>query len=880
MAYERQLALEESTIQDAVQRYRKQSALASERGDVVTHRNASNMLHAWFGPLALSVKNAQFASAEARMGTKTTGRKRRDERAAELLNVLSAEAIAVITIHVVLAALMRDANGVPLTRLAMSVANNVRAEVNLKRINALSRQEQKMEKTRCAAASSESSPRKRTRSAQNVLENSMKLAPNKVSAINFAAEKVAVQDALWDQREMAVLGTQLVDLLIRSAVVEDKGKFVPAIKHFKRKRKGQSGEVGMLQLTDAALNAIGDEPGDLFQIALPKQKPMLVRPRPWTSPTNGAYLRCDSQLVRVPAHSSKRLHDALIGADLSQLYDGLNALGEQEWRVNRYVLNNGAKLWNTGGGTAGLVTKTNCMVPEKGEFLEAEKARFESWAEEKSRAAGIIDGDGDAGEGSDNDLQFDEQRAKRRLRTERRKAQKINRELVSMRADTNHRIEQAKQFEKEERIWLPHNVDFRGRAYPLPVHLQHMGCDLTRALLTFARPGVELGARGAYWLKIHLANLLGADKLPFDDRITYAEDALPRAIEVGRDPLLDSNLEWWGSAEDPFQLLAACGELAEAVGRHGGEAALEKFHSTLPISMDGSCNGLQHYAALGRDIAGGVQVNLVPNARPQDVYSGVADLVREKVDRLAADGDELCQVVQGMITRKVVKQTVMTSVYGVTRIGARQQIQNRLAEIEGFPEEKLFPVAMMLATLTLSSLGDIFNGASKTMDWLARSASAIAKEGHEVQWTTPLGLPVIQPYRQGEKIVVKTLMQRVSLNRERGNAPVSSQRQRSAFAPNYIHSLDSAHMLLTAIGCQKAGINFAAVHDSYWTNAACVDRMNNILREEFINLHDRDLLTELREGFLMRYPGVEFDALPPRGNLDLDVVRDSDYFFS
>jgi len=29
--------------------------------------------------------------------------------------------------------------------------------------------------------------------------------------------------------------------------------------------------------------------------------------------------------------------------------------------------------------------------------------------------------------------------------------------------------------------------------------------------------------------------------------------------------------------------------------------------------------------------------------------------------------------------------------------------------------------------------------------------------------------------------------------------PVSSQRQRSAFPPNFVHSLDSTHMLLTAI---------------------------------------------------------------------------------
>jgi hypothetical protein len=41
--------------------------------------------------------------------------------------------------------------------------------------------------------------------------------------------------------------------------------------------------------------------------------------------------------------------------------------------------------------------------------------------------------------------------------------------------------------------------------------------------------------------------------------------------------------------------------------------------------QDGTCNGLQHYAALGRDYDGARHVNLVnaPNDRPQDVYAAV-----------------------------------------------------------------------------------------------------------------------------------------------------------------------------------------------------------------------------------------------------------------
>lgn len=64
----------------------------------------------------------------------------------------------------------------------------------------------------------------------------------------------------------------------------------------------------------------------------------------------------------------------------------------------------------------------------------------------------------------------------------------------------------------------------------------------------------------------------------------------------------------WMEAEDPFQFLGACFELRKALRapRH------EEYASHLPVHQDGSCNGLQHYAALARDEQGGIAVNLVP----------------------------------------------------------------------------------------------------------------------------------------------------------------------------------------------------------------------------------------------------------------------------
>ena len=81
---------------------------------------------------------------------------------------------------------------------------------------------------------------------------------------------------------------------------------------------------------------------------------------------------------------------------------------------------------------------------------------------------------------------------------------------------------------------------------------------------------------------------------------------------------------WWLQGENPFQALATCIEVANAV-RSGDPLS---YVCCLPVHQDGSCNGLQHYAALGRDERGGAAVNLTPSDKPQDVYSDVLKAVR------------------------------------------------------------------------------------------------------------------------------------------------------------------------------------------------------------------------------------------------------------
>lgn len=108
----------------------------------------------------------------------------------------------------------------------------------------------------------------------------------------------------------------------------------------------------------------------------------------------------------------------------------------------------------------------------------------------------------------------------------------------------------------------------------------------------------------------------------------------------------------------------------------------------------------------------------------------------------------------------------------------------------------------------------------------------------------------------------------------------------TGIAPNFVHSLDAAHLMLTVIAAQKAGINnLAVIHDSFGTHAADTDRLSAILRETFVAMYEGDPLAAFRAELVEQLkPHDEVIAalppLPAMGKLDLRAVLNSTYMFA
>lgn len=126
-------------------------------------------------------------------------------------------------------------------------------------------------------------------------------------------------------------------------------------------------------------------------------------------------------------------------------------------------------------------------------------------------------------------------------------------------------------------------------------------------------------------------------------RIKFANDNVDLILDSADYPL--TGKRWWTKSDEPWQTLACCMEIANVIRSPDPE----KYRCHFPIHQDGSCNGLQHYAALGRDSGGAFSVNLTPSEQPQDVYSAVVALVEQQRATDAENGLEVCKNLTNLV---------------------------------------------------------------------------------------------------------------------------------------------------------------------------------------------------------------------------------------
>lgn len=673
------------------------------------------------------------------------------------------------------------------------------------------------------------------------LTNKLKKEPNpakKHVLLKAQQQYVGVATISWSREVKLRIGTTLIHLMIEST----------GLMILQKMSMGANNTPTVLVPTQTTKDWLKNSHAHC-ELLSPVYLPMVVLPRKWTKPNNGGYLgkALRYQLLKTV---NRNYLDELQHHEMPMVYDSINALQETPWMVHKDVLETLVAVWDANGTLGGLPSREDLPLPPVTFDSEApEPDLLKAWKIEAAKVHGI------------------------------------NAQMVSKRIQVSTKVGMAKQFAPFERIYFPHTLDWRGRAYPVPSFLNPQGDDVSKALLTFA-DGKPLGINGAYWLSVHGANCYGVDKVAFDQRFDWVQDNVEAILDSARNPL--DGGRFWCDADSPFMFLAFCFEyLALETHLQAGHTE-ESFVSNLPVSWDGSCNGLQNFSAMLRDEVGGAAVGLVPSDTPADIYREVAKQSQAAIDFEAATGDAMALKWVGKMNRKLSKQNTMTVPYGVSRFGMTEQLADVFKKLKekGEDHEVGFDDCRYLAEKNYEAIGKVVIAARLAMDWLMETAKVVAKDGLPIRWTTPSGLVVLQDYRKkiGKAVDFTVAGERYQIMLNITGDELDSRKQSSGISPNFVHSLDAAHMVRTVCYGRESGItHFAMVHDSYGTHAGDADMLNHVLRKAFVDQYSGDVLRDFRDQLSAQVPeelAAKIPELPPMGQLDLQGVMHSEYFFA
>lgn len=195
-----------------------------------------------------------------------------------------------------------------------------------------------------------------------------------------------------------------------------------------------------VRFTESARRII--EKSDIGTISDLAPSPMLVPPLEWKSIRHGPYLLLKTDFLRTKR--TYYLNSVMQEANLSKIFESVNALSATPWVINKEIYKFMMECWDKKIKIGKIPSRSDIEM----------KPIDSSFSKEEMRA----------------------------YKREQKLILQRNAEMYSLRCDFMLRMNVAKNLFNDE-IYFPYNLDFRGRAYPIPPHLNHIGSDIARALL-------------------------------------------------------------------------------------------------------------------------------------------------------------------------------------------------------------------------------------------------------------------------------------------------------------------------------------------------------------------------------------------------------------
>lgn len=675
-----------------------------------------------------------------------------------------------------------------------------------------------------------------------------KASRHRMTVFRMQAEKNGIKWKPWTSQEIQQCGSWCVDMLVNVNMIE-----------LVKVREGAK-TIIMMHFTDECLELI-ENTKKIVSFFRPMRTPFVEQPLDWKGICDGGYhtRRMQNTFARCIKVSPTQLEVIKKQEKnfIPTVIKTINILQSVQWAVNRRVLDVQQALHREHQDKDDI-PPLSFHDRDKETWSEDQMAEHKAWCKLKAR-------------------QYSDNKARR---------------YESVRKAVT--LSMAREFAQYPEIYFLYFADWRGRYYPLTAGISPQGPDNQKGLLHAAYgKGLHTPAAVRHFLLLGSAKF-GFDKESTDERVRWVRDNEELILAVANEPLVYT--EYWTKADKPYQFLAWCFEYADWKKDPSG------FVSRLPCSLDGTCNGIQHYSAMFRDEVGAKATNLVNALKPNDVYGQVAGVVTELLKKLNVSDSPLLLQNKGLsvfeledfrtrwldhgINRKLTKRCVMTLPYGSKKFSMGRFIRDDyLAEFvpNEFGTAEYNEVASFLGYYVWDAIGQVAVKAIEGMNYFQSVSRCIMRKkgAITITWTAMTGLPIVQSYWKTEYVQFRSKqLGSTKLNILRETDEVDKLGHTNGIAPNVIHSCDASHLTFTALEASRRGMGFFAfVHDDYGTLAADTEEFALIIREQFRLMYLMDPFKRIADELEAQTDGKNLPARPEYGTFDLDEVLHAEHFF-
>jgi hypothetical protein len=440
-------------------------------------------------------------------------------------------------------------------------------------------------------------------------------------------------------------------------------------------------------------------------------------------------------------------------------------------------------------------------------------------------------------------------------------------------------LDMSEKLIEDECFYIPMKYDARGRVYSRVPFLSFQGTDAGKYLLRFHKK-TPVDDRTQHWLKIGISNAGGNDKLCWDDRIKWFDRNLADIINVGKmldDGDFDRAYEFLtqDGIEDPFALAAIANEYVRIF------VDKTQNHTQVFILVDASCSGTSIFNAWRLNKHGALKTNLIDTPAPADIYMEVW----HEIKRLLPAGSVRTSFIKRLEASKLLRK-MMKSVYVPASYASPKGEQ--LMKLKVYNEEVLTPANLAFKEEELKELQTVWpvaldnvSSINTVVGWFRdRTKEAVDNGSKEIVVTSSNGSRMILRYPQSTLRAVPVVGNTTCQSRRKYLSVDQDEPNRKklldSITANVTHMTDASCLVEALYDWE---VPFVGVHDAVGI-PACKDLDEGLcrLKEGLITATRHNIWDTFRKD--NNLPLSPTTAAPIIGDLDLDLIKNSNYIFS